>query len=227
MVSEDSHFAQRVEELIRSSCVEVDCIRMAGFTPYAAATRREEWIRGSTLVCVVVERLVVKHWRRIHALQGHVERFPLVHFLQKGTPRDVVQAMQRGALNVLVAPFTHADVMRAINAGLDHGARLQSVLGQQLPVLERLGNLTNRQRQVITLLVSGLPHREIAAELGISPKTLDVHRSKIMARMEVGSFAELVTSVVRVHGFSEPERGLCNPSNIRTPVEGKGAGDTP
>lgn len=69
---------------------------------------------------------------------------------------------------------------------------IDELISQQLTVDQAENNLTGRERQILNLLISGQSNREIGAALGISPKTVDKHRSNVMAKLEVHSFAELM-----------------------------------
>jgi FixJ family two-component response regulator len=82
--------------------------------------------------------------------------------------------------------------MGAIHTALaqDRQARLER--GKLATLQQRLSTLTPREREVLPLVVSGLLNKQAAAELGISEVTLQIHRGKIMHKMEAGSFAELV-----------------------------------
>jgi FixJ family two-component response regulator len=117
---------------------------------------------------------------------------PIVFITGHGDVRSSVRALKAGAIDFLTKPFCEADLLGAIAAALevDRKARRKR---SELDVLEqRFAALTPRERQVLPLVVSGLLNKQAAVELGISEVTLQIHRGKIMHKMEAQSLAELV-----------------------------------
>jgi len=103
-----------------------------------------------------------------------------------------VQACKAGAVDFLTKPFSDAQLLGSIRAAIaqDRDDRLKRA---KLAGLEhRLSALTPREKEVLPLVVSGLLNKQAAAELAISEVTLQIHRGKIMQKMEAGSLAELV-----------------------------------
>jgi FixJ family two-component response regulator len=103
-----------------------------------------------------------------------------------------VRALKAGAVDFLTKPFRAADLLGAVHVAIaqDRHARLKRV---ELAMLrQRLATLTPREREVLPLVVGGLLNKQAAAALGISEVTLQIHRGKVMHKMEAGSLAELV-----------------------------------
>jgi len=128
-------------------------------------------------------------------LQGQLAGQPHPHIVFITGHGDVpssVRALKAGAVDFLTKPFSEADLMGAIQTALarDREARLQR--GTLATLQQRWSTLTPREREVLPLVVSGLLNKQAAAQLGISEVTLQIHRGKIMHKMEAGSFAELV-----------------------------------
>jgi FixJ family two-component response regulator len=117
---------------------------------------------------------------------------PVVFITGHGDVPSSVRALKAGAVDFLMKPFSESDLLGAIETALakDRAARRER---SEINVLkERLSALTPREREVLPLVVSGLLNKQAAAELGISEVTLQIHRGKIMHKMEAQSLAELV-----------------------------------
>jgi len=109
-----------------------------------------------------------------------------------------VRAMKRGATDLLTKPVDDKDLLDAIHRCL---AKDVEDLGEETRVAEvrrRVNLLSPRETEVFALVVTGMPNKQIAAALGISEKTIKVHRARVMDKMQAGSVAELVRLADRV-----------------------------
>ncbi|MGA3010277.1 MAG: response regulator [Terracidiphilus sp.] len=123
---------------------------------------------------------------------------PIIFITGYGDVPMTVQAMKAGAVEFLTKPFSDGAVLGAIRSALE---RSQAVLGQeaQMRVLrDRYASLSQRERQVLALVVSGLLNKQIGGELGISEITVKAHRGKVMQKMKANSLAELVKMITRL-----------------------------
>ncbi len=117
---------------------------------------------------------------------------PIVFITGHGDIPSSVQAIKGGAVDFLSKPFSQNQLLAAVRAAIeqDREARLQDAELAQLR--RRFLRLTPREREVLPLVVSGRLNKQAAAELGISETTIQIHRSKIMRKMQAESLAELV-----------------------------------
>jgi len=117
---------------------------------------------------------------------------PMVFLTAHGDLPTGVQAMKKGAVDFLVKPAEDETLLRTIAQAVErHAGRRQKDL-EKLAMSLRLARLSPREREIMEYVIGGWLNKQIAAELGISEKTVKVHRSQVMKKMEVRSLAELV-----------------------------------
>jgi RNA polymerase sigma factor (sigma-70 family) len=106
--------------------------------------------------------------------------------------------MKAGAVEFLTKPFRDQDLLDAVQIAVERD-RFRRQQETELAVLrDRFDLLTPREREVLPLVVSGLPNKQIAAEIGTSETTVKVHRSQLMRKMEADSLPELVRMAERI-----------------------------
>ena len=120
-----------------------------------------------------------------------------VIFLSGGAdiPR-AVKAVREGAVDFIEKPFDYKRVVALVTECIERDRAARADRSRRRAVAERLGQLTQREREVLDLVVAGRLNREIAEALGISVKTVEAHRAHLMEKLEVNSVAELVQAVV-------------------------------
>ena len=117
---------------------------------------------------------------------------PIVFLTGHGDVPVSVQAMKRGAVDFLLKPVDSEQLLRTVAEALArHAAEIERQL-ECRHILECLEQLTAREREVLESVIRGQRNKQIAAELGISEKTVKVHRGRVMQKMRVRSVAELV-----------------------------------
>lgn len=117
---------------------------------------------------------------------------PIIVMTGHGDVSMAVAAMKAGAVDFLEKPFDDDTMLGAIRAAL----RPTPLAAEGGPLQARLASLSERERQVLDGLIEGQANKVIAQNLGISPRTVEIYRAKVMAKMEAASLAELVRMVV-------------------------------
>jgi RNA polymerase sigma factor (sigma-70 family) len=125
-------------------------------------------------------------------------RIPIIFMSGNGTIRASVSAMKAGALDFLEKPFSRPLLLERIREALDQDCRIRASTEAQTEMnvhqaeaKSHYERLSPREKQIIALLTSGKSSKQVAQLLGISPRTVDVHRARLMAKMQASSMAEL------------------------------------
>ena len=108
---------------------------------------------------------------------------------------QAVLAMRRGALTVLEKPFSLQTLIAHIREALDLDERLREQRRQRDEARQRLATLTDREREVLTLITRGLSNKQIAAELNLTLRAIEDRRARLMRRLSIRSVAELLALV--------------------------------
>jgi two-component system response regulator FixJ len=126
---------------------------------------------------------------------------PVIVITGHGDVPLAVEAMKAGALDFLEKPFEEARLLASVRRAQDRGAG-QSTVGRSA-VRARVARLSLRERQVLKALVDGKANKTVAWELGISARTAEVYRAKIMEKMEAETFADLVRMALQAGDLDE------------------------
>ncbi len=129
-------------------------------------------------------------------LQAHLARagyhLPVIMITGHGDVSMAVKAMKAGAVDFIEKPFHDEDLLRSIRRALEHDQRHRASQAVRAEIAARLAELTPREHEVMGMVTEGKSNREIAAELGVSAKTVEAHRARVMEKMRADSLAELV-----------------------------------
>jgi two-component system, LuxR family, response regulator FixJ len=121
---------------------------------------------------------------------------PVIFITGHGDVPMAVEAMQAGALDFLQKPFRDQDLIDRIQRALEKDRANRAVLSERSLIREHLDSLTPRERQVLTLVTSGKSNKIVAADLGVSQRTVEIHRARVMEKMGASSLAQLVRMVI-------------------------------
>jgi RNA polymerase sigma factor (sigma-70 family) len=123
---------------------------------------------------------------------------PIIFISGHGDIPMSVRAMKAGAVEFLTKPFRDQDLLDAIHVALERDRARRQREAEIATLRERFEWLTPREREVLPLVVSGLPNKQIAAEIGTSETTVKVHRGQLMRKMGADSLPELVRMAERI-----------------------------
>jgi FixJ family two-component response regulator len=125
-------------------------------------------------------------------LVGCGNSLPIIFITGHGDVPMAVEAMQKGAVDFIQKPARDQDLLDRITRALDVDSRKRSERAQKSDIAARVENLTKREREVLELVVTGKANKVIAFELGVSQRTVEIHRARVMAKMQAHSLADLV-----------------------------------
>ena len=134
---------------------------------------------------------------------------PIIFLTGHGDIPMSVRAMKAGAVEFLTKPFREQDLLDAIRSAIERDRSMRIDRQELMALRSRYASLTPRERDVLARIVAGLLNKQIAGELGTSEATVKEQRAHVMAKMQVGSVAELVRFASRL-GIS-PAGGSSNP----------------
>ncbi len=127
-------------------------------------------------------------------LRGAV--IPVIFITGHGDIPMAVEAMQQGAFDFLQKPFRDQDLIDRVQRALEKDRANRGELLERAGIRKRRDSLTPREREVLELVASGKPNKVMAADLGLSQRTVEIHRARVMEKMGASSLAQLVRMVL-------------------------------
>ena len=175
-------------------------LKSVGLTPNAMGSAREFLTKydstqpGCLVLDVRMPEMSGLELQEQLNLQGAV--IPVIFITGHGDVPMAVEAMQAGAFDFLQKPFRDQDLIDRIQRALekDHSNRI--ALTERSAIRDRLDSLTPREREVLTMVASGKANKVMASDLGVSQRTVEIHRARVMEKMGASSLAQLVRMVM-------------------------------
>ncbi len=125
-------------------------------------------------------------------------RLPVIVMTGHGDVPIAVQALKAGATDFLEKPFDDEQLLSAVKGAIAASQQTHDEAAAVANIAARLASLTPREHEVLERLVAGQPNKTIAYDLGSSPRTVEVHRARVMEKMGARSLAELVRMTIAV-----------------------------
>jgi len=123
---------------------------------------------------------------------------PVIFITGHGDIPMTVRAMKAGAVEFLIKPFREEELLEAIQRGIKQSRVVRQHNAVMRILQKRYALLTPREREVFPRVTSGLPNKQIAAQLGASEKTIKVHRGQVMQKMKAESLADLIRMAAKL-----------------------------
>lgn len=125
-------------------------------------------------------------------LNGLGSTLPIIFITGHGDVPMAVEAMQKGAVDFIQKPFRDQELLDRVREALQTDRERRNEREEKSEIHSRMQKLTNREREVLELVVTGKPNKVIAYELGVSQRTVEIHRARVMEKMQAKSLADLV-----------------------------------
>ena len=117
---------------------------------------------------------------------------PVIFITGHGDVSMAVEAMQHGAFDFVEKPFHDQDLLERVHGALELNAQARNQLSEQQAIRDRFGSLTPREREVLQHVTRGSSNKVMAYDLSISQRTVEIHRARLMEKMQAPSLAHLV-----------------------------------
>jgi FixJ family two-component response regulator len=133
-------------------------------------------------------------------LQAMGSSLPIIFLTAHGDVPMAVKAVKSGAVDFIQKPFRDQELVDKIQNAMNRNVRARTTAAARLDAAARVASLTPRERQVLDAVVAGKANKVIAADLGVSQRTVEIHRAHVMKKMQADSVANLVRMAMRARG---------------------------
>jgi FixJ family two-component response regulator len=184
----------------RKSLEQLICA--AGWQPVAFPSAHAflSYPRGSAPCCLVLDVILpgLNGLELQDRIASERREMPIIFIADGSDVRIAVEAMKRGAMDFLAKPLDEGLLLATIQYALKRSETALGREGAMQTMRTDYQSLTPRERQVMTMVASGLPNKVVGGELGISEITVKMHRGNVMRKMKADSFAQLVNMASRL-----------------------------
>jgi two-component system, LuxR family, response regulator FixJ len=200
VVDDDSGIRNAMRALLRS--VGLESMQYASAQEFLAAYQPSQ--PGCLVLDIRMPGMSGLELQQQLNLRGAV--IPVIFMTGHGDIPMAVEAMQHGAFDFLQKPFRDQDLLDRIQRAIVRDGELRQSLGEHARIKSHLESLTPREREVLDLMTQGKQNKMIAQDLNISPRTIEIHRARVMEKMNAQSVAELVRMMLDLGHASAARR---------------------
>jgi two-component system response regulator FixJ len=198
VIDDDDASRQSLAFLLQTADIEVET--------YPSAAAFLDRLAGVGLSCIITDVRMpgmsgIDLLRRLKDLKVDT---PVIVITGHGDIALAVEAMKIGAVDFLEKPFDDEVLLASVRSALRQRDADEKRSAERAEIESRLAALSNRERDVLTGLVAGRANKQIAYELGISPRTVEIYRANLMNKMQAGSLSELVRMALVVGILGAP-----------------------
>jgi len=135
-------------------------------------------------------------------LSDHKLDLPIIIVTAHGDTQMAVRAMKEGAFDFVEKPINNQILLDTVNKALTESRRMGAEIREQESIQKRLDLLTPRETDVLRMIAQGKLNKQIAFELGITQRTVEVHRARVMEKIQAKTVADLLRTVMSIDSFS-------------------------
>jgi FixJ family two-component response regulator len=177
-------------------------IRAAGWQVYTFASAHEFLSRPRRFApsCLILDALLpdMNGLELQERIATERNGMPIIFLSGQCDIQTTVRAMKAGAMEFLIKPYEPEMILNAVRHAIKRSEAALNRENEMHALKSYYGSLTSREREVMTLVASGLLNKQVGGELGISEITVKAHRGNVMRKMKADSFADLVTMALRL-----------------------------
>ena len=186
IVDDDSSIREGVADLLRSVGLQVEAFA----SPQEFIESKRPDVPGCLILDIRLPGPSGLEFQR--SLASSDVQLPIIFISAHGDIPMSVRAIKTGAIEFLTKPLHEQQLLDAVHAGVEQDRARRQEAGALADLRVRYGSLTQREREILSLVASGQANKQIAAHLGLSAMTVKVHRSQVMHKMRAKSVIDLV-----------------------------------